>query len=157
MQYTHFFIEFIWAVWYLVIFQVTILITRLLETDQGHLKMGTFARNCQKCPYSGAQKWDFKRPNPKMETIFPRQHLPKMVGKHFVSCFYHFRNRLNLKKCTFKDRFKLFSLSTDPKIEMQCKRPVLKKKNQLKVFLGSQDEHNHKFWLHLEKFQCWEF
>ena len=116
--------------------------------------MGTFARNC---PYSGAQKWDFKRQNPKMETIFPRQHLPKMVGKYFVSCFYHFCIRLNLKKCTFKDRLKLFSLSTDQKIEMQCKRSVLKKKNQFKVFWGSQDKHNHNYWLHLKNSNVEDF
>ena len=60
-------------------FQVTILITRLLETDQGHLKMGSFDRNCQKCPYPGAEKWDFKCPNPKKETTFSRQHPLKMV------------------------------------------------------------------------------
>ena len=34
---------------------------------------------CQKCPFSGAQKWDFECPNPKSETTFSRQHPPKMV------------------------------------------------------------------------------
>ena len=32
-----------------------------------------------KCPFSGAQKWDFECPNPKSETTFSRQHPPKMV------------------------------------------------------------------------------
>ena len=47
------FMQLIWAVWYFVIFQITILITILLETDQGHLIMGTFDQNCQKVPKNG--------------------------------------------------------------------------------------------------------
>ena len=30
----------------------------------GHLNMGTFDNFGQKCPCSGAQKWDFERPKP---------------------------------------------------------------------------------------------
>ena len=50
---------------------------------------------CQKCPFSGAQKWDFECPNPKSETTFSRQHPPKMVEQVFVLFIYHFwtRNR----------------------------------------------------------------
>ena len=48
-----------------------------------------------KCPFSGAQKWDFECPNPKSETTFSRQHPPKMVEQVFVLFIYHFwkRNR----------------------------------------------------------------
>ena len=48
-----------------------------------------------KCPFSGAQKWDFECPNPKSETTFSRQHPPKMVEWVFVLFIYHFwtRNR----------------------------------------------------------------
>ena len=45
----------------------------------GHLIMGTFDNFGQKCPCSGAQKWDFKRPKLKKGTTFSRQHPPKMV------------------------------------------------------------------------------
>ena len=45
----------------------------------GHLNMGTFDDFGQKCPCSGAQKWDFKRPKPKTETTFSCQYPPKMV------------------------------------------------------------------------------
>ena len=48
---------------------------------------------CQKCPFSGAQKWDFECPNPKSETTFSRQHPPKMVEKVFVLLIYHFWTR----------------------------------------------------------------
>ena len=33
-----------------------------------------------KCPFSGAQKWDFECPNPKSETTFSRQHPPQNGG-----------------------------------------------------------------------------
>ena len=92
----------------------------------GHPNLGTFDRNCQKCPYPGVEKWDFKCPNPKKETTFSRQHPLKMVEKTFVLCVYHFwkSNRLNLKKCTFWTILSRFSLSTDPKIEMLCKMSI---------------------------------
>ena len=42
-------------------------------------------------------------------------------------------------------------------IEMQCKRSVLKKKTQLKVFWGSQDKNNHNYWLHLKNSNVEDF
>ena len=43
--------------------------------------MGFFCNFGQKCPYSGAQKWDFKRPYPKPKTTFSRQWIPKTSTK----------------------------------------------------------------------------
>ena len=86
----------------------------------GHPNMGTFGQNCRKCPYSGAQKWDFECRYPKTEATFSCQHSPKMVEWTFVSCVYHFwvRNQQIFKKCTFWTVLSRFSLSTDPKIEV---------------------------------------
>ena len=56
--------------------------------DFGHSKsciwtwavpLGTFSQNYQKCPSSGAQKWELEHLNPKTETTFSRQHPPKML------------------------------------------------------------------------------
>ena len=55
-----------------------------------HLRFWIRANFWAPCPCSIAQKWDFKRPNPKSETTFSRQHPPKMVDLTFVLCVYHF-------------------------------------------------------------------
>ena len=52
-----------------------------LALENGHF--------CQKCPFSGAKKWHFERPNLKTETTFSSQHPPKMVDYMFVLCVYH--------------------------------------------------------------------
>ena len=40
---------------------------------------------------------------------------------------------------------------------MYCKSSVLKFETLIKVFWGSQDQHNHNFWLHLENSNFWIF
>ena len=88
----------------------------------GRLNMGIFGQNCQKCPCSGAQKWDFERPKPKTETTFSRQHPPKMVEQTFVSCVFQFWMSIKqiLKNCIFWAVLSRFSLSTHPKIGRSC-------------------------------------
>ena len=100
---------------------------QFLDTDTqspifGPLNMGTFCNFGQKCPYSGAQKCDFECRYPKTKATFSCQHSPKMVEWTFVSCVFHFwmRNQQILKKCTFWTVLSCFSLSTVPKIRMQC-------------------------------------
>ena len=117
---------------------------QFLDTDAqspilGHLNMGTFCNFGQKCPYSGAQKWDFECRYPKTEATFSCQHSPKMVEWTFVSCVYHFwvRNQQILKKCTFWTVLSRFSLSTDPKIEMQSAGSFLKYETKPKHFWAS--------------------
>ena len=101
--------------------------------------MGTFCNFGQKCPYSGAQKCDFECRYPKTKATFSCQHSPKMVEWTFVSCVYHFwvRNQQIFKKCTFWTVLSRFSLSTDPKIEMQSAGSFLKYETKPKHFWAS--------------------
>ena len=105
----------------------------------GHLNMDTFGQNCRKCPYSGARKWDFECRYPKTEATFSRQHSPKMVEWTFVSYIFHFwmRNQQIFKKCTFWTVLSQFSMSTDPKIEMQSAGSFLKYETKPKHFWAS--------------------
>ena len=86
-----------------------------------YLNMGTLGRNCQKCPYSGDRKWDFKCPNPKTGTTCSRQHPPQMVEETFCfifSCVYHFLHHLSC--CSLSKKMKCNSRGNFWSLNSRC-------------------------------------
>ena len=98
------------------------------------LKMGTFDRNHQTCPYSNSKNGTSSVRVQRRWPLFRNKTTPpppkKMVEQTFVlrNAFTTFGrvNLMNLKKWNFWTALSPFTLSTDPRIEMQCKRAVVK-------------------------------
>ena len=92
--------------------------------------------------FSGARKWDFKRPNPKTETTFSRQHTPKMVELPFTTFGRVFSPFWNI--VIFRPFLGHFPISTDQIKNLWRHRSNMKSKRWKWVFWSP---HTYRQWV----------